>query len=107
MAIPCNPLPRAAAIIASGLETPSPEKKECVCRSILKGIARGYVICSPRSLHEFFNKNACFCCAFLLSTIELVIVQPPIVAGFLEQLGVRADLLDAATIHHDDLIGGQ
>src|SRR6266513_319214 len=106
MAIPCKPLPRAAAIRSSGLETQSPEKKECVCRSILNGIARGYDICSAKSLHEFLNKNTCFGCAFLLSTIELVIVQPPIVTGFFEQLGVRADLLDAAAIHDDDLIGG-
>jgi hypothetical protein len=27
-----------------------------------------------KSLHELFNKNACFGCAFLLNTIELVIV---------------------------------
>src|SRR5881227_107142 len=40
MAMPCKPLARAAAIKSSGLEIPSPEKKECVCRSILNGIVR-------------------------------------------------------------------
>ena len=37
--ITCKPLARAAAIISSGLETPSPEKNECVCRSMLNAIA--------------------------------------------------------------------
>src|SRR4029450_42227 len=41
MAMPCKPLARAAAIMSSGLETPSPAKKECVCRSMLNGMAKG------------------------------------------------------------------
>jgi hypothetical protein len=40
MAMPCKPLARAAAIKSSGLEMPSPEKKECVCRSMLNAIAQ-------------------------------------------------------------------
>src|SRR5437764_13472324 len=39
--------------------------------------------------------------------IELQIVKAPIVAGFFEQLGVRADFLDSAMIEDNDLIGGQ
>ena len=40
MAKPCRPFARAAAMFSSGLETPSPEKNVCVCRSMLNGIAR-------------------------------------------------------------------
>src|SRR5207249_7972548 len=36
-----QPFARAAAIMSSGLDTPSPEKNEWVCRSILNGISRG------------------------------------------------------------------
>src|SRR3954447_8507420 len=36
MANPCSPFSRAAAMFSSGLETPSPEKKVCVWRSMLK-----------------------------------------------------------------------
>ncbi len=36
-----------------------------------------------------------------------MVVKPTVVAGFVQQFGVRADLLDAAIIHHDDLIGRQ
>ena len=39
--------------------------------------------------------------------LKLQVVEPSIVAGFVEQLGVGADLLDATSVHHDDLIGGQ
>ena len=39
--------------------------------------------------------------------IELHVVKPAIVAGLLEQFGVRADFFDVALIHHDDLIGRQ
>jgi len=56
-------------------------------------------------LHELFNKNACFGFGFLLNAIELVIVQPAIITGFFEQLGMCADLLNSARIHHNDLIG--
>src|SRR5213080_5190018 len=37
--MPLKPLARAAAIKSSGLEIPSPEKKECVCRSMLSDMA--------------------------------------------------------------------
>jgi hypothetical protein len=43
MAMPLKPLARAAAIISSGLEIPSPEKNECVCKSMLSGMAHGRV----------------------------------------------------------------
>src|SRR5437870_12865408 len=48
MAKPSKPFSRAAAILSSGLETPSPEKKVCVCRSILNGIA-GRLVCDARN----------------------------------------------------------
>jgi hypothetical protein len=35
----------------------------------------------------------------------LVIVQPPVVAGFFEKLCVCANLLDATAVHYYDLIG--
>src|SRR5437870_12268635 len=38
MARPCKPFARAAAIKSSGLDTPSPEKKVCACRSMFSGI---------------------------------------------------------------------
>src|SRR5262245_9687450 len=103
MAIPLRPLARAAAIRSSGLETPSPEKNECVCRSMLSGMATVF----SRSLHELFNKNSGFGFAFLVNTIELVVVEATIVSGFVEQFRVCADLLNPARIHYDDLIGRQ
>ena len=45
--------------------------------------------------------------ARLRVAIELHVVKAPIVAGFLEQFGVGADLLDVPLIHDDDLIGRQ
>src|SRR5262249_20133048 len=102
MAIPLKPLARAAAIKSSGLEIPSPEKNECVCRSMLSGMATDL-----KALHELFNKNPCFGSAFFLNTIELVIVQAAIVSRFAQQLGVCADLLYSAGIHHNNLIGRQ
>src|SRR5438046_9841183 len=59
------------------------------------------------SLNKLLHKNALFGRAFSLRPIKLVIVKPAIVAGFVQQLGMRADLLNAAIIHHDDLIGRQ
>src|SRR3954468_2080126 len=42
--MPCRPFSRAAVIFSSGLDTPSPEKKVCVWRSMLKGIG-ARVVC--------------------------------------------------------------
>src|SRR5437870_10913646 len=56
-------------------------------------------------LNKLFNSKGWLGSRFLRNAIELMIVQPPIVTGFFEKLGVCADLLDAATVHHDDFIG--
>ena len=57
-------------------------------------------------LNKLLNSKRWFSGGWSLrNPIELMIVQPPIVTGFFEKLGVCADLLDAATVHHDDLIG--
>src|SRR5438045_5644471 len=58
-------------------------------------------------LNKLFNKNTLLHRACLLRPVELMIVKPAVVAGFVQQLGVCADLLDAAIIHYDDLIGRQ
>src|SRR5207248_5490466 len=55
MAKPCKPFSRAAAILSSGLETPSPEKNVCVCRSILNGIA-GRLVCEARNGKRRFKR---------------------------------------------------
>ena len=68
--------------------------------------ATGRWLCSE-SLNKLLHKNPLFGRAFSLRPIKLVIVKPAIVAGFVQQLGMRADLLNAAIIHHDDLIGRQ
>jgi hypothetical protein len=57
-------------------------------------------------LNKLLNSKGWLSSRFLRNAIELMIVQTPIVTGFFEKLGVCADLLDAATVHHDDLIGG-
>src|SRR5205085_11510489 len=48
MANPWRPFSRAAAMFSSGLETPSPEKKVWVWRSMLKGIG-GRLIWAARN----------------------------------------------------------
>src|SRR4051794_2821445 len=106
MAMPFNPFARAAAIMSSGLETPSPEKKECVWRSMLNGITTRRPVLSTW-LRELFYQNACFGVKFFRNAIELVIVQSPVIAGFFQQFGMRPDLLDVAPVHYDDLVGGQ
>src|SRR6185437_7792208 len=53
MAIPCNPFALAAAMRSSGLETPSPEKNECVCRSILIGILARVGSNQPNANYRF------------------------------------------------------
>lgn len=57
------------------------------------------------SLNKLLNGKSRLSGGFFLNTIELVVVQPAIVAGLLEQLRVCADLLDAPRIEYDDLIG--
>ena len=57
-------------------------------------------------LNELFHKNARLNGTFFLAAVELVVVQSAIVTGFLQQLGVCSDLLDAPRIHHHNLIGG-
>src|ERR1700745_4262874 len=59
------------------------------------------------NLDKLFNKNALFGLASSLKAIEMVVVKPAIVPGFFQQLSVGANLLDAAIIHHDDLISRQ
>src|SRR3977135_2339600 len=54
MANPCRPFSRAAAMFSSGLETPSPEKKVWVCRSMLKAIA-GRLVCDARNAKRRFQ----------------------------------------------------
>ncbi len=39
--------------------------------------------------------------------IELHVVKPAIIPGFIEQLGMGADLFDVALVHHHDLVGGK
>ena len=39
--------------------------------------------------------------------VELHVVKPSIVPGFLEQLAVRSNFLDVAVVHDNDLIGRQ
>src|SRR6266567_1271186 len=128
--MPLKPLARAAAIKSSGLEMPSPEKNECVCRSTLRDMAapmlnryesyKRYNVrnessksrivtlnCFNFGSNQLFHKNILFGIAPLVNTIELVVVQPAIVSGFVQQFGMRPDLLNPAGIHHDNLIGGQ
>src|SRR6266567_2960054 len=98
--MPLKPLARAAAIKSSGLETPSPEKNR-PSRTI-------YLCnCFNSGSNQLFHKNTCFGVAFLVNTIELVVVQAAIVSGFVQQFRVCPDLLNPAGIHHDNLIGGQ
>src|SRR3977135_2424059 len=54
MANPCSPFSRAAAMFSSGLDTPSPEKKVWVCRSMLKAIA-GRLVCDARNAKRRFQ----------------------------------------------------
>src|ERR1700704_3981830 len=54
MANPCRPFSRAAATFSSGLDTPSPEKKVWVCRSMLKAIA-GRLVCDARNAKRRFQ----------------------------------------------------
>src|SRR4051812_48882057 len=51
--MPCSPLALAAEIRSSGLETPSPEKNECVCRSILMGTERRLVWTEVNAKYRF------------------------------------------------------
>src|SRR4051794_17522178 len=51
--MPCSPLALAAEIRSSGLETPSPEKNECVCRSILMGTERKLVWTETNAKYRF------------------------------------------------------
>src|SRR5947209_14933595 len=53
MANPCRPFSRAAAILSSGLETPSPEKKVWVWRSMLKATARRLVWAAQNGKYRF------------------------------------------------------
>src|SRR5262245_34815830 len=55
-------------------------------------------------LDQLLNRKDWLGSWFLRNTIELVIVQPAIVAGFFEKLCVCANLFDAAAVHHYDLI---
>ena len=55
------------------------------------------------SLEQFFRLRL----LVFGAAIELQIVETPIVAGFGQQLVVRADFFDMAAIHHHDLIGRQ
>src|SRR4029450_1275685 len=57
MAIPCKPLARAAAIMSSGLEIPSPEKKECVCRSILNATGTRLVWSGLNGKRRFYARS--------------------------------------------------
>src|SRR5262249_14970147 len=130
MAMPLKPLARAAAIKSSGLEMPSPEKNECVCRSTLRDMAapmlnryesynvttfetnrpsRTLELCNCFNFgsNQLFYKNTVFGIGLLVNAIELVVVQPAIVSGFVQQFGMRPDLLNPAGIHHDNLVGGQ
>src|SRR4030081_2085852 len=54
MAKPWRPFSRAAAIFSSGLDTPSPEKKVWVCRSMLKAIA-GRLVWAARNAKSRFQ----------------------------------------------------
>jgi hypothetical protein len=53
---------------------------------------------------EDIRFRGCFGC-FFGQAIELQIVEPAIMTGFLEQFGVGADFLDPAKVHDHDLIG--
>ena len=43
---------------------------------------------------------------FLAFAIELHVIEPPVVAGLLDQLGMGANFFDVAFFHNYDLIGG-
>src|ERR1044072_9269028 len=58
MANPCRPFSRAAAMFSSGLETPSPEKKVCVWRSMLKAIGGRLVWAAPNAKNRFQGVGA-------------------------------------------------
>src|SRR6476469_8519811 len=58
MANPCSPFSRAAAIFSSGLETPSPEKKVCVWRSMLKDIGGRLIWAAPNAKSRFQGMGA-------------------------------------------------
>src|SRR6266536_1604717 len=124
MARPCSPLARAAAIKSSGLETPSPEKNECECRSILNGIL-GRLIWRRKNgkrqldgadgacetlgcgalLNQRVNQHAWLCRFFFFVAMELHVIKPPIIARFLEQLAMRSNFLDVPLVHYDNLVG--
>ena len=53
---------------------------------------------------ENVRLGRCFRCYFG-HPVKLQIVEPSIMAGFFEQLGVRSDFFDPSQIHHYDLIG--
>src|ERR1700719_2903024 len=55
MAKPSRPFARAAVMISSGLETPSPEKNECVCRSKLNGIGET-LVCKAQNGKCWFQR---------------------------------------------------
>src|SRR3954447_3239272 len=59
MAMPCNPFAFAAAMRSSGLETPSPEKNECVCRSILIGTLARVGWTEPNAKYRFQGMVRC------------------------------------------------
>ena len=59
---------------------------------------------APKST-ERLDQKARF--RFFLMPVELHVVKPSIVPGFLEQLPVRSNFLDVAVVHDYDLIGRQ
>jgi hypothetical protein len=42
---------------------------------------------------------------FFAPRLELHVVEAPVIAGLLEQLGVPADFFDVPLVHHHDLVG--